>query len=39
MNVMTIFKSAAPYWMIMLIAMVMIIVFPEIATYLPKVLF
>ena len=39
MNVMTIFKSAAPYWMIMLVAMVLIIVFPEIATYLPKVLF
>jgi tripartite ATP-independent transporter DctM subunit len=39
MNVMTIFKSAAPYWMIMLIAMIMIIVFPEIATYLPKTLF
>jgi C4-dicarboxylate transporter DctM subunit len=39
MNVMTIFKSATPYWVIMLIAMVIIINFPEIATYLPNLLF
>lgn len=39
MNVMTIFKSATPYWIIMLLAMVMIVNFPEIATYLPKQLF
>ncbi len=38
-NVMTIFKSATPYWIIMLIGMVLIIVFPQIATFLPKVLF
>ncbi len=38
-NVMTIFKSATPYWVIMLLAMVIIINFPEIATYLPNLLF
>jgi len=39
MNVMTIFKSSTPYWIIMLIGMVMIINFPQIATYLPELLF
>jgi C4-dicarboxylate transporter, DctM subunit len=39
MNVMTIFKSSTPYWMIMLIGMVLIINFPEIATWLPQKLF
>ena len=39
MNVMTIFKSSTPYWMIMLIGMVIIIEFPAIATYLPSILF
>ena len=39
MNVMTIFKSATPYWIIMLIAMVFIIKFPQIAIYLPSKLF
>ena len=39
MSVMTIFKSSTPYWIIMLIGMVMIINFPEIATYLPELLF
>ena len=39
MNVMTIFKSSTPYWMIMLIGMIMIINFPQIATYLPSLLF
>ena len=39
MNVMTIFKSATPYWIIMLIAMVIIINFPQIAIYLPSKLF
>ena len=39
MNVMTIFKSSTPYWIIMLIGMVVIINFPEIATYLPELLF
>jgi C4-dicarboxylate transporter, DctM subunit len=38
-NVMTIFKSATPYWIIMLIAMVIIVNFPQIATYLPSKLF
>ena len=38
-NVMTIFKSSTPYWIIMLIAMVFIIEFPQIATYLPSKLF
>jgi C4-dicarboxylate transporter DctM subunit len=39
MNVMTIFKSATPYWIIMLIGMVIIINFPQIAIYLPSKLF
>ena len=39
MSVMTIFKSSTPYWIIMLIGMVLIINFPEIATYLPQLLF
>jgi len=39
MGVMTIFKSSTPYWIIMLISMLAIIVFPEIATYLPNLLF
>ena len=39
MNVMTIFKSSTPYWIIMLIGMVLIVVFPGIATYLPEALF
>ena len=38
-NVMTIFMSSTPYWILMLIGMVLIIVFPEIATILPKLLF
>lgn len=39
MNVMTIFKSSTPYWIIMLIAMAAIATFPEIATFLPELLF
>ena len=39
MNVMTIFKASTPYWIIMLIAMVLIVRFPEIATFLPELLF
>ena len=39
MNVMTIFKSSTPYWIIMLISMVIIINFPKIATYLPDKMF
>jgi C4-dicarboxylate transporter DctM subunit len=37
--VMSIFKSSTPYWMIMLICMVAIVIFPEIATFLPNALF
>jgi tripartite ATP-independent transporter DctM subunit len=39
MSVMVIFKSSTPYWIIMLICMILIINLPEIATYLPKLLF
>jgi TRAP-type C4-dicarboxylate transport system permease large subunit len=39
MSVMTIFKSSTPYWIIMLIGMTLIINFPQIATYLPQLLF
>lgn len=39
MNVMTIFKSSIPYWIIMLVAMALIVRFPVIATYLPNLLF
>lgn len=39
MNVLTIFKSSIPYWIIMLVAMALIVRFPEIATYLPNLLF
>ena len=35
-NVMTIFKSSTPFWIIMLVAMMIIATFPEIATYLPN---
>ena len=38
-TVMQIFKSSTPYWIIMLIAMLMIAIFPEIATYLPQLVF
>jgi len=38
-NVLTIFKSSTPYWIIMLIGMVIIINFPQIAIYLPRKLF
>jgi len=38
-NVMTIFKSSTPYWIIMLLGMVIIINFPQIAVYLPSKLF
>jgi len=38
-SIMQIFKSSTPYWMIMLICMVAIMLFPEIATYLPNLLF
>ena len=38
-SVLTIFKSATPYWMIMLLGMVLIVTFPQIASYLPSKLF
>ena len=38
-GVMTIFRSSIPYWIIMLIGMTVIIRFPEIATWLPDLLF
>ena len=38
-SVLTIFKSATPYWIIMLLGMVLIIIFPQIATWLPSRLF
>jgi len=34
-----IFWSSTPYWVIILLAMVLIIVFPKIATLLPGLLF
>ncbi len=37
--IMQIFWSSTPYWIIMLIAMVLIVRFPEIATFLPELLF
>ena len=38
-SVSQIFKSSVPYWIIMLIGIVSIIMFPEIANYLPRLLF
>ena len=38
-GIVTLFKSSTPYWIIMLVAMVIIINFPEIATWLPSKLF
>ena len=38
-GVVTIFKSSTPFWIIMLVAMVIIVTFPEIATYLPSILY
>ena len=37
--ILEIFKSSTPYWIIMLVCVVLIINFPEIATYLPRLLF
>jgi C4-dicarboxylate transporter DctM subunit len=37
--VMSIFKSSTPYWIIMLVCMLAIIAFPEIATFSPDALF
>ena len=38
-SIVTLFKSSTPYWIIMLVAMVIIINFPEVATWLPNQLF
>ncbi|MGI9498485.1 MAG: TRAP transporter large permease subunit, partial [Geminicoccaceae bacterium] len=38
-SVRKIFQSSIPYWIIMLIGMVAIVVFPEIANFLPDLLF
>jgi C4-dicarboxylate transporter DctM subunit len=39
MNVMTIFKSSTPYWIVMLIGMALIVKYPAIASWLPNQLF
>ncbi len=39
MNVMTIFKSSTPYWVILLIGMTLIVIYPGIASWLPNRLF
>jgi tripartite ATP-independent transporter DctM subunit len=38
-SIMQIFKSSTPYWLIMLIGMIAIANFPQIATYLPSLVF
>lgn len=38
-SVSQIFKSSVPYWIIMLIGIVSIVMFPEIANFLPRLLF
>ncbi len=38
-SVMEIFKSSTPYWVIMLVGMIAIVNFPQIATYLPNLAF
>jgi len=38
-SIVEIFKSSTPYWIVMLIGMVLIAIFPQIATYLPNLLF
>jgi tripartite ATP-independent transporter DctM subunit len=38
-SIVQIFKSSTPYWIIMLLGMIAIAAFPEIATYLPNLLF
>jgi len=38
-SVMEIFRSSIPYWIIMLVGMIAIINFPQIATYLPSLVF
>ncbi len=38
-SIVEIFRSSTPYWIVMLIGMVLIAAFPQIATYLPNLLF
>jgi len=38
-SLVTIFKSSMPYWAIILLAMVLIVVFPQIALVLPNLVF
>jgi len=38
-SIWAIFASAAPYWVVLLLAVVLIALFPGIATYLPKLIF
>jgi C4-dicarboxylate transporter DctM subunit len=38
-SIVEIFRSSTPYWVIILIAMTLIIVFPQIATLLPSLMF
>ena len=38
-SIMEIFKSSTPYWIIMLIGLIAIVNFPQIATYLPGLVF
>jgi tripartite ATP-independent transporter DctM subunit len=38
-SIVEIFKSSTPYWIVMLVGMVLIAIFPQIATYLPSLLF
>ena len=38
-SIMMIFKSSTPYWIVMLLGMTLIAIFPEIATWLPGLVF
>jgi len=38
-SIVDIFKSSMPYWLIILVAMTLIILFPQIATFLPDLVF
>lgn len=38
-SIMQIFQSSTPYWIIMLLTMIAIVNFPQIATYLPNLVF
>ena len=38
-SIMEIFRSSTPYWLIMLVGLIAIVNFPQIATYLPSLVF